>query len=167
MNSPQWTRYLRLWWRLIALCYRYERRSTVTALVLRVVGIATVPATAQVLRAAVDTGARAATGAATARAAVLVALGVALAYTANQVVERAVWILGIHLTDRVGLLVLDPQIQRDICEVETIDHLERTVHVDRTRDQVKDSPAFEPEEFGRPDYREQVGSYYEASYRRD
>ena len=131
MNSPQWIRYLRLWWRLIALCYRYERRSTVTALVLRVVGIATVPAIALVLRAAVDTGARAAAGQATTRAAVLVAVGVALAYTANHVVERAVWILGIHLTDRVGLLVLDPQIQRDVCEVETIDHLERTDFLDR------------------------------------
>jgi ABC-type multidrug transport system fused ATPase/permease subunit len=131
VNGPQWTRYVRLWWRLIGLCYRYEPRSTVAALVLRVVGIATVPATALLLRAAVDSGARAATGAATARAAVLAALGVAVAYTANQMVERTVWGLGIHLTDRVGLLVLEPQLQRDVCAVETIDHLERTDFLDR------------------------------------
>jgi ABC-type multidrug transport system fused ATPase/permease subunit len=129
--SPQWTRYVRLWWRLVAMCYRHEPRSTVAALVLRVVGIATVPATALLLRAAVNTGARAASGQATARAAVLAALGVAIAYTANQMVERTVWGLGIHLTDRVGLLVLDPQIQRDVCTVETIDHLERTDFLDR------------------------------------
>jgi ABC-type multidrug transport system fused ATPase/permease subunit len=131
VNSPQWTRYLRLWWRLTAMCYRYEPRATVAALVLRVVGIATVPAIAIVLRAAVDTGARAATGAASTRAAVLAAVGVAVAYTANQAIERTVWLLGIHLTDRVGLLVLEPQIQRDVCAVETIDHLERTDFMDR------------------------------------
>ncbi|MFD2768385.1 PRC-barrel domain-containing protein [Micromonospora eburnea] len=49
--------------------------------------------------------------------------------------------------------------------VARVDHLERAVYVDRTRDQVKDSPAFDPEEFGRPDYREQVGDYYTESYR--
>jgi hypothetical protein len=42
----------------------------------------------------------------------------------------------------------------------------RTVHVDRTRDQVKDSPAFDPDDFGRRGYREQIGSCYAESYRR-
>lgn len=50
--------------------------------------------------------------------------------------------------------------------VERVDHLDRVVHVDRTRDQVKESSAFDPDDFGRPDYREQVGSYYAESYRR-
>ncbi|SBT52827.1 PRC-barrel domain-containing protein [Micromonospora narathiwatensis] len=49
--------------------------------------------------------------------------------------------------------------------VARVDHLERAVYVDRTREQVKDSPAFDPDEFDRPDYREQVGSYYTESYR--
>ncbi|MEV0158263.1 PRC-barrel domain-containing protein [Micromonospora sp. NPDC050686] len=49
--------------------------------------------------------------------------------------------------------------------VDRVDHLERAVHVDRTREQVKNSPAFDPDEFARSDYRHQVGSYYEESYR--
>ncbi|WP_422744219.1 PRC-barrel domain-containing protein [Micromonospora sp. WMMD754] len=49
--------------------------------------------------------------------------------------------------------------------VARVDHPERVVHVDRTRDQVKESPAFDPDDFGRPDYRDRVGSYYTESYR--
>ncbi|MFC0004124.1 PRC-barrel domain-containing protein [Micromonospora siamensis] len=49
--------------------------------------------------------------------------------------------------------------------VARVDHLERTVHVDRTRDQVKDSPAFDPDDFARPEYRDRVGNYYAESYR--
>lgn len=70
------------------------------------------------------------------------------------VVDTGPWIFGRKVLLPVGT-------------VARVDHLERIVHVDRTRDQVKDSPAFDPEEFGRPDYREQVGSYYQESYRRD
>jgi ABC-type multidrug transport system fused ATPase/permease subunit len=131
VSGHRWTRYVGLWWRLIALCLRHDRRNAVTALVLRVVGIATVPATALLLRAAVDSGMRAASGHGTARAAVLTAVAVAVAYTVNHVVEHQVWGLGIHLTDRVGLLELDPQILRDVCGVETMDHLERTEFLDR------------------------------------
>ncbi|MGR6322668.1 PRC-barrel domain-containing protein [Micromonospora soli] len=50
--------------------------------------------------------------------------------------------------------------------VARVDHLDRVVHVDRTRDQVKDSPAFDPDDFDQPDYRDRVGSYYAESYRR-
>ncbi|WP_239542967.1 hypothetical protein [Micromonospora terminaliae] len=31
---------------------------------------------------------------------------------------------------------------------------------------VKESPAFDPDDFDRPEYREQVGDYYAESYRR-
>lgn len=69
------------------------------------------------------------------------------------VVDTGPWIFGRKVLLPVGT-------------VARVDHLERTVYVDRTRDQVKNSPAFDPEEFARPDYRERVGSYYEQSYRR-
>ncbi|MBQ1043905.1 MULTISPECIES: PRC-barrel domain-containing protein [unclassified Micromonospora] len=49
--------------------------------------------------------------------------------------------------------------------VARVDHLDRVVHVDRTRDQVKESPAFDADHFAHPEYREQVGSYYSESYR--
>ena len=70
------------------------------------------------------------------------------------VVDTGPWIFGRKVLLPVGT-------------VARVNHPERTVHVDRTRDQVKNSPAFDPEEFGRPDYREQVGSYYQESYHRD
>ncbi|HEX9999416.1 MAG TPA: ABC transporter ATP-binding protein [Actinoplanes sp.] len=127
----RWRPYLRLWRRMIGLCYRHEPRLTVTALVLRVVGIGTIPATALLLREAVDSGAAAAAGTGSARTAILTAVAIAVAYSVNQVVEREIWALDIHLCDRVGLLELDPEIIRLVTEVETMDHLERTDFLDR------------------------------------
>ncbi|MEV7265318.1 PRC-barrel domain-containing protein [Micromonospora aurantiaca] len=49
--------------------------------------------------------------------------------------------------------------------VAQVDHLERVVHVDRTREQVKESPAFDRDHFAHPEYRDRVGSYYTESYR--
>ncbi|MFJ5545576.1 PRC-barrel domain-containing protein [Micromonospora chalcea] len=49
--------------------------------------------------------------------------------------------------------------------VARVDHLDRVVHVDRTRNQVKESPAFDSDHFAHPEYRERVGSYYSESYR--
>ncbi|WFE32625.1 PRC-barrel domain-containing protein [Micromonospora sp. WMMD975] len=49
--------------------------------------------------------------------------------------------------------------------VARVDHLDRVVHVDRIRDQVKESQAFDPDDFTRADYRERVGGYYSESYR--
>ncbi|WBB65920.1 PRC-barrel domain-containing protein [Micromonospora sp. WMMD812] len=51
--------------------------------------------------------------------------------------------------------------------VARVDHLARTVHVDRTRQQVKDSPAADVREHNRPEYRDQLGTYYAESYRQD
>ncbi|MFB9239392.1 PRC-barrel domain-containing protein [Plantactinospora siamensis] len=44
--------------------------------------------------------------------------------------------------------------------VDRIDHLDRTLYVDRDREQIKNSPEYDPETFGRPDYHQQVGDYY-------
>jgi len=48
--------------------------------------------------------------------------------------------------------------------VQRIDHDDRKVYVDRTKDQIKNSPEYDKETFGTPEYREQVGSYYSNSY---
>ena len=50
--------------------------------------------------------------------------------------------------------------------VQRVDHDELKVYVDRTKDQIKDSPEYDPETFGEPQYRTRVGSYYEDSYRK-
>jgi hypothetical protein len=49
--------------------------------------------------------------------------------------------------------------------VQRIDHDERAVYVDRTRDQIKNSPEYDKETFGSGEYRERVGTYYDDSYR--
>jgi hypothetical protein len=49
--------------------------------------------------------------------------------------------------------------------VQRVDHTERKVYVDRTKDQIKDSPEYDPDTFGKPEYRDRVGGYYEDSYR--
>jgi hypothetical protein len=49
--------------------------------------------------------------------------------------------------------------------VQRADHGDRTVYVDRTKDQIKKSPEYDKETFSSSEYREQVGSYYTGSYR--
>ncbi|MDY7084978.1 MAG: PRC-barrel domain-containing protein [Actinomycetota bacterium] len=49
--------------------------------------------------------------------------------------------------------------------VDRIDHDVRVVYVDRTKDQIKDSPEYDKDTFDTPEYREQVGDYYAGSYR--
>jgi hypothetical protein len=59
------------------------------------------------------------------------------------VVDTGPWIFGRRVLLPVGV-------------IERVDHPERTVHVDRTRDQVKDAPAESD--------RNAVGEYYRAGY---
>lgn len=49
--------------------------------------------------------------------------------------------------------------------VQTFDHTERKVYVDRTKEQIKNSPEYDKDTFESPEYREQVGDYYTGSYR--
>ncbi|TDC44167.1 PRC-barrel domain-containing protein [Micromonospora sp. KC213] len=67
------------------------------------------------------------------------------------VVDTGPWILGKKVLLPVGT-------------IDRVDHLERVVHVDRSRAQVKESPAFDPDDFGRPEYRQRIGAYYTDSY---
>ena len=46
-----------------------------------------------------------------------------------------------------------------------VNHANRKVHADRTKDQIKDSPEYDESTFRTPDYRSRVGTYYEDSYR--
>ncbi|WCN81368.1 PRC-barrel domain-containing protein [Micromonospora sp. LH3U1] len=47
--------------------------------------------------------------------------------------------------------------------VARVDHQERVVHVDRTRQEIKDAPPFDPDSAD-AEYRERVGTYYADSY---
>ncbi|MFC7549348.1 PRC-barrel domain containing protein [Plantactinospora sp. GCM10030261] len=49
--------------------------------------------------------------------------------------------------------------------VQRIEHLDRVVHVDRSREQIKNAPEYDPETATAPDYRDRIAGYYEDSYR--
>jgi hypothetical protein len=45
-----------------------------------------------------------------------------------------------------------------------VDHDERRVYMDRTRDQIKSAPEFDPDTYASTEYREKVGGYYGDTY---
>jgi hypothetical protein len=46
-----------------------------------------------------------------------------------------------------------------------IDHTDRNVYVDRTKDQVKESPEFDADMYTEAAYRDKLGGYYDDTYR--
>jgi hypothetical protein len=51
--------------------------------------------------------------------------------------------------------------------VQNVDQADRRVYVDRTKQQIKDSPEYDPDTFRTDEYRQQVGDYYTTTYDRD
>jgi hypothetical protein len=48
--------------------------------------------------------------------------------------------------------------------VNHVDHEELRVYVDRTKEQIKSAPEFDPDSVGDPVYRDKVGGYYSDTY---
>lgn len=46
-----------------------------------------------------------------------------------------------------------------------LDHTDRKVYVDRTKEQVKSSPEFDSDQYTEPVYRDKIGGYYDDTYR--
>lgn len=72
--------------------------------------------------------------------------------SAHLVVDTGPWIFGRKVLLPAGT-------------VQRVDHDNSTIYVDRTKDQIKNSPEYDKDTFDTPEYREQVGSYYTGSYR--
>lgn len=49
--------------------------------------------------------------------------------------------------------------------VARVDHDERKVYVDRTKEQIKDAPEYDPSDTDHEDYRRRTGDYYTENYR--
>lgn len=69
------------------------------------------------------------------------------------VVDTGIWIFGKHVLLPAGL-------------ISTVDTTNGVVHLDRTKDEIKNAPEFDPERHGVDDvyvtdYGQQVGSYYD------
>ena len=50
--------------------------------------------------------------------------------------------------------------------VNHVDHEERKVYVDRSKDQIKSAPEFDPDTYQDPTYRDKIGGYYGDTYGR-
>jgi len=68
------------------------------------------------------------------------------------VVETGPWIFGKRVLLPAGT-------------VTNVDHDDRRVYVDRTKSQIKASPEFDADLYGKPEYRDQLGVYYAETYR--
>src|SRR5262245_51545074 len=49
--------------------------------------------------------------------------------------------------------------------VTRVDHADHKVYVDRTKDQIKSSPEFDPDMYAQAEYRDKIGGYYDDTYR--
>jgi hypothetical protein len=63
------------------------------------------------------------------------------------VVDTRLWILGKKVLLPAGV-------------VERVDDVAETVHVDRTKDEIKNAPEFDESRYRDDDYREELGGYY-------
>jgi hypothetical protein len=59
-----------------------------------------------------------------------------------------------------GPWIFGKQVMVPAGAVELVDLDSKTVNVNRTKDDIKSSPGWDPEQFTKPDYRQQLGSYY-------
>lgn len=48
--------------------------------------------------------------------------------------------------------------------VNHIDRKENTVYLDRTKEQIKSAPEFDPDHYAEPEYRDKIGGYYTGTY---
>lgn len=67
------------------------------------------------------------------------------------VVDTGPWIFGTKVLIPAGT-------------VTSVDHEDRRVYVDRTKEQIKLSPEFNEDAYSKPDYRSEVGQYYGRTY---
>ncbi len=70
-----------------------------------------------------------------------------------------------HLVVDTGPWIFGRKVLLPAGTVQRVDHGEGKVYLDLTKEQIKNSPEYDPDTFGKPEYREQVGSYYEETYR--
>lgn len=68
-----------------------------------------------------------------------------------------------HLVVDTGPWIFGQKVLLPAGTVDRVDHQEHVVYVDRTRQQIKDAPPFDPVSADQ-EYRERVGAYYADSY---
>jgi hypothetical protein len=72
--------------------------------------------------------------------------------SAGLIVDTGPWIFGRKVLLPAGV-------------IERVDPEEEKVYVDRTKDQIKDAPEYDPDTGANDDYRIRLGGYYDDTYR--
>jgi len=72
---------------------------------------------------------------------------------------------GAYLVVDTGPWIFGRTVMLPAGTVRHVDHAERKVYVDRTKEQIKNAPEYDAESVAIRDYRDRVGGYYEDSYR--
>ncbi|WP_434742050.1 PRC-barrel domain-containing protein [Micromonospora sp. SH-82] len=69
-----------------------------------------------------------------------------------------------YLVVDTGPWIFGRQVLLPAGTVSRVDHLDRIVHVDRSREQIKDSPGVDPTQLRAQEHRDQVGTYFTQTY---
>jgi hypothetical protein len=69
-----------------------------------------------------------------------------------------------HLVIDTGPWIFGRKVMLPAGVVERIDTAEKTVYVDRTKDQIKDAPEYDDTFADNAEYRQQLGNYYTGTY---
>ena len=80
-------------------------------------------------------------------------------------VHEATHGLGVsHLVVDTGRWIFGQRVLVPAGTVTHIDHTDRRVYLDRTKEQVRTAPDYEAERLGEPTYRDKIGGYYRDTY---
>jgi hypothetical protein len=69
-----------------------------------------------------------------------------------------------YLVVDTGPWIFGHQVMIPAGTINHIDHQDHRVYLDRTKEQIKSAPAFDPDAHGTEEYRDKVGSYYTDTY---
>jgi hypothetical protein len=82
----------------------------------------------------------------------------------GKVDEASHAVEGAYLVVDTGLWIFGKKVMIPAGTVNHVDHDERKVYVDRTKEQIKAAPEYDPDQHADPAYRDKLGGYYGETY---
>lgn len=82
----------------------------------------------------------------------------------GKVDEATMQVDGSYIVVDTGPWIFGKKVLLPAGTVNHVDKAEGHVHVDRTKQQIKDSPKFDPDRYATPEYRENVSTYFGGTY---
>ncbi len=82
----------------------------------------------------------------------------------GKVDEATTNVDGSYLVVDTGPWIFGKKVLLPAGVINRIDYDDEKVYVSRTKDQIKNAPEFDPEQYATPEYREKVGTYFDGTY---